>query len=40
MTMNELAAWLKDQQDIAVIGHVSPDGDAVGTVLAVKRLLE
>ena len=40
MTMNELAAWLKDQQDIAVIGHVSPDGDAVGTVLAVKRMLE
>lgn len=40
MTMNELAAWLKDQQDVAVIGHVSPDGDAVGTVLAVKRMLE
>ena len=40
MTMTELAAWLKQQQDVAVIGHVSPDGDAVGTVLAVKRMLE
>lgn len=35
MTMNELAQWFMDKDDIAVIAHVAPDGDAVGSALAV-----
>ena len=37
MTINELAAWFADKDDIVVISHVSPDGDAIGSALAVKR---
>ncbi|MGI6239789.1 MAG: DHH family phosphoesterase [Christensenellales bacterium] len=39
MTMREFAAWLLSYDDIAVIGHISPDGDAVGSSLAVARAL-
>ena len=34
MTMRELAAWFQDKDDIAVIGHIAPDGDAVGSTLS------
>lgn len=37
MTLKQLAAWFADKDDIAIIGHVSPDGDAIGTSLAVKH---
>ena len=36
MTLNELAAWFADKDDIVVISHVAPDGDAVGSALAMK----
>lgn len=37
MTLNELAAWFSDKDDIAIIGHVAPDGDAIGSALAMKH---
>ena len=37
MTLNELAAWFADKDDIVIIGHVAPDGDSVGTALALKH---
>jgi phosphoesterase RecJ-like protein len=40
MTMNELANWFSDKDDIAVIAHVAPDGDAVGSAIAVKLAFE
>lgn len=40
MTISELAAWFADKDDIVVISHISPDGDAVGSALAVKRAFE
>lgn len=39
VTIEALAEWLRDRDDIAVLGHVSPDGDAAGTALAVCRAL-
>lgn len=40
MTIDQLAAWLSDKDDIAIISHVSPDGDAVGSALAVKHAFD
>ncbi len=37
MKIDQLAAWLSDKNDIAIISHVSPDGDAIGSALAVKH---
>ena len=37
MTLNELAAFFADKDDIVIIGHVSPDGDCIGTALAVQH---
>lgn len=39
-TINDLARWLLERDDIAVIGHVSPDGDALGSGLAIVRALK
>jgi len=39
VTIEELARWLKAQDDIVVMGHVSPDGDAAGSALAVWHAL-
>jgi len=33
VTIEALAEWLRDRDDIALMGHVSPDGDAVGCCL-------
>ena len=38
-TIEELARWLKARDDILLLGHVSPDGDAVGSCLAVWHAL-
>jgi phosphoesterase RecJ-like protein len=38
-TIPELAAWIEARDDIAVIAHVSPDGDALGSGLALARAL-
>lgn len=34
-----LAAWLKGRRRVVVLTHVKPDGDAVGSTLAVSRAL-
>ena len=39
-TISELAAWLRARDDFAVIGHVNPDGDAIGSCMALKLALE
>lgn len=39
VTIEALAEWLKRQDDIVLLGHVSPDGDAVGSNLAVWHAL-
>ena len=33
VTIEALADWLRDKDDIALFGHISPDGDAVGSCL-------
>ena len=38
-TIPELAAWIKARDDIAVVAHVSPDGDTLGSGLALIRAL-
>ena len=35
----ELAAWIEARDDIAVVAHVSPDGDTLGSGLALTRAL-
>lgn len=40
MTLRELAAWFADKDDIVIISHVAPDGDAVGSALAMKLAFE
>lgn len=39
VTIEALADWLRDKDDIAVLGHVSPDGDAAGSALALWHAL-
>jgi bifunctional oligoribonuclease and PAP phosphatase NrnA len=39
MTVPELAAWLKPLKRVVVLTHVKPDGDAIGSTLAVTRAL-
>ena len=36
----DLAAWLKSADDILLLGHVFPDGDAAGSAMALKLALE
>ena len=38
-SLDLLAAWLRAHDDIAVCCHISPDGDAAGSALALTRLL-
>ena len=39
VTIEQLANWLRDRDDIVVMGHVSPDGDATGCALALWHAL-
>lgn len=39
VTIEALAEWLKDREDVALFGHVSPDGDAVGSCLGLCHAL-
>ena len=39
VTIDQLASWLKEKDDIALIGHVFPDGDATGSCLAIWHAL-
>ena len=38
-TIEELAGWLKRQDDVVLLGHISPDGDTTGSNLAVWHAL-
>ncbi len=38
-TIPELAAWIEARDNIAVVAHVSPDGDTLGSGLALVRAL-
>lgn len=38
-TIDELAAWLKIQDDFVIIGHIMPDGDAMGSCIAMMLAL-
>ena len=38
-TIEELARWLSAQDDIALLGHVSPDGDSTGSNLGLWHAL-
>lgn len=38
--MNVLMEALQDSKDIAIVGHIHPDGDCVGSCLALKKYLE
>ncbi|MCR5587179.1 MAG: bifunctional oligoribonuclease/PAP phosphatase NrnA [Lachnospiraceae bacterium] len=37
--MTELKEYVKDAQNIVVAGHVAPDGDCVGSVIAIYRYI-
>lgn len=39
VTTEALARWLRDRDDIVLFGHVSPDGDAVGSTLGLWHAL-
>ena len=39
VTIDALAEWLRDKDDIALFGHLSPDGDAVGACLGLWHAL-
>jgi bifunctional oligoribonuclease and PAP phosphatase NrnA len=39
LTLEELAAWLRPLKRVVVLTHVKPDGDAVGSTMAVTRAL-
>ena len=39
VTIERLAEWLAAQDDVLVLGHVSPDGDALGSTLAIVHAL-
>ena len=39
VTIDTLARWLAAQDDVVLLGHVNPDGDAAGTCLAIWHAL-
>lgn len=39
VTIEALADWLKRRDDVVLLGHISPDGDTVGSSLAVWHAL-
>lgn len=39
VTIEALARWLEDRDDIVLLGHVNPDGDAVGSALGLWHAL-
>ena len=38
--MRNIAAWLKEHDDFAIVPHVSPDGDSYGSCLAMAMALQ
>ena len=39
VTIDELADWLRSKDDFVLLGHVNPDGDAVGSTMALWHVL-
>ncbi len=39
VTIEALADWLRDKEDVILLGHESPDGDATGSTLAMWHAL-
>lgn len=39
-TISEIARWIADNDDFAIVSHVRPDGDSLGSTLALKLALE
>jgi phosphoesterase RecJ-like protein len=39
ITLPDLAAWLRSKRRIVILTHVKPDGDAIGSTIAVARAL-
>jgi phosphoesterase RecJ-like protein len=40
MSVSKLAAWMREHDDFLVVSHTYPDGDAVGSMLAVTHILK
>ena len=40
MTLDEILKQIKQAQNIVILTHESPDGDAIGSSLAMKLALE
>ena len=40
VTIDALADWLRDKEDVLLLGHESPDGDAAGSTLAMWHALK
>jgi len=38
-SLSEISNYIKDNDDYLIIGHIDPDGDAVGSIMAYKFLL-
>ena len=39
-TISELANWILEHDDIAIVPHVSPDGDALGSAMSLSHALD
>jgi len=39
-SLQEIAKYIKENDDYLIIGHIDPDGDAVGSIMAYKFLLD
>lgn len=40
MNLSQTIAWLREHQDVLVLTHARPDGDAWGSAVAIRRLME
>ena len=40
MNLSQTIAWLREHEDVLVLTHARPDGDARGSAVAVRRLVE
>ena len=40
MNLSQTIAWLREHEDVLVLTHARPDGDAWGSAVAVRRLVE
>ena len=40
MNLSQTIAWLRENQNVLVLTHARPDGDAWGSAVALRRLME